>query len=180
METPLEHILSNFYKQEMITYLAEHPEDFQEAIALAVSNKQPYSWRAAWLLWSCLEKNDERIKDHIPAIISAIKSLPDGHQRELMKILQLMELDEESEGILFDLCANIWEKVNKQPSGRYNAFITMVKIAGKYPELLNDLGFLTQSQYLETLSPGVKRGIDKLLKKINFIYSPGDLESPGE
>ena len=170
MVTPLEHILSNFYKKEMLFYMAEHPEDFQEAISLAVSNKQPYSWRAAWLLWSCMEENDERIRVQIPAIISAIKTLPDGQQRELMKILQLMELDEESEGILFDLCANIWEKVNKQPSVRYNAFITMVKIAGKYPELLNDLQFLAQQQYLETLSPGVKRGIERLLKKVDQVH----------
>jgi hypothetical protein len=166
METPLEQILSNFYKKEMIMYVAEHPDDFQEAISLAVSNKQPYSWRSAWLLWSCMEKDDPRIREHIPAIISAIKSLPDGHQRELMKILQLMELEEEHEGVLFDICASIWEKIHKQPSVRYNAFITMVKIAEKYPELLNDLGFLAQTQYLETLSPGVKRGIYKMLEKI--------------
>lgn len=166
METSLEYILGNFHKPEMVNYLAEHPDDFQEAIALAISDKQPYSWRAAWLLWSCMEKDDPRIREHIPAIISAIKSLPDGHQRELMKILQLMELEEEHEGVLFDICASIWEKILKKPSVRYNAFITMVKIAEKYPELLNDLGFLAQTQYLETLSPGVKRGIYKMLEKI--------------
>lgn len=143
--------------------MAGHPENWDEAIALAVSEKHPYAWRAAWLLWSCIEKNDIRIRKHIPEIVSVLKSVPDGQKRELLKILQLMELDEETEGILFDVCATIWEKVNKQPSVRYHAFLTMVMIAKKYPGLLNDLGFLAQTQYVETLSPGVRRGVEKLL-----------------
>jgi hypothetical protein len=36
----------------LISYLSAHPEYFEEAITLAISDKQPYSWRAAWLLWS--------------------------------------------------------------------------------------------------------------------------------
>lgn len=163
MKTPLEHILDSFYKREMVEFMAGHPEEFNNAIELAISEKQPYAWRAAWLLWSCMEKNDARIKDHIPAIVSVIKNRPDGQQRELLKILQLMELDEEMEGLLFETCVSVWEKVHKQPSVRYYAFISIVKIAGKYPELFNDLVFLTQSEYLETLSPGIRRGIEKLL-----------------
>lgn len=63
-ETKLEYILTNSYKAEMITYLKTHPEDFREAIKLAISDKQPYSWRASWLLWSCMDKNDLRIRKY--------------------------------------------------------------------------------------------------------------------
>lgn len=56
VETKLEHILTNSYKADMISYLKSHPEDFDEAIKLAIADKQPYSWRAAWLLWSCMKK----------------------------------------------------------------------------------------------------------------------------
>ncbi|MBW6499225.1 MAG: hypothetical protein K0B09_12600 [Bacteroidales bacterium] len=42
METPLEHILSNFHRQEILSYMAEYPENFQEANAMALSNKQPF------------------------------------------------------------------------------------------------------------------------------------------
>jgi hypothetical protein len=38
-----------------------HPEYFEEAIELAVSNKQPYGRQAAGLLWSRTDKNDRRI-----------------------------------------------------------------------------------------------------------------------
>ncbi|MCK5103860.1 MAG: hypothetical protein KAR17_13645, partial [Cyclobacteriaceae bacterium] len=92
METTLEHILTNSYKADMISYLESHPDDFEEAIRLAISDKQPYSWRAAWLLWSCMDKNDQRIKSYIKDIINTLTSKNDDQQRELFIILQQMEL----------------------------------------------------------------------------------------
>ena len=58
METALEKTLTSCYKHEMISFMENHPEAFDEAIQLTVSDKQPYSWRAAWLLLSCIEEND--------------------------------------------------------------------------------------------------------------------------
>ncbi len=165
METALEQVLTTFYKTGMISYLAEHPEDFEEAIQLAISNKQPYSWRAAWLLWSYMEKNDPRIKKHINSIINSIPSKKDGHQRELIKILQQMELDDEQEGFLFDACITLWEKISKKPSVRYVAFNTIVSLAKKYPDLSHELVFLTQDHYLDALSPGVKNAVQRMIRE---------------
>src|SRR5215204_2852201 len=113
----------------MISYLKSHPEDFEEAIKLAISDKQPYSWRAAWLLWSCMDKNDKRVRKYIKNIIAAIPTKKDNQQRELLMILLRMELNENSEGQLFDICMKIWEKVEKNPSLRYNAFKLLVSIS---------------------------------------------------
>jgi len=41
METTLEWTLTNSYKADMISYLQIHPEDFDEAVKLAISDKQP-------------------------------------------------------------------------------------------------------------------------------------------
>lgn len=40
MGTALEHIITNFYKADMISYLESHPEDFEEVIRLAMTDKQ--------------------------------------------------------------------------------------------------------------------------------------------
>jgi hypothetical protein len=50
METAFEKILTNSDRPEMESYVIAHPESFAEAIKLAIADKQPYSWRAAWLL----------------------------------------------------------------------------------------------------------------------------------
>jgi hypothetical protein len=166
METPLEHTLTSFYKEGMIRYMAEHPEDFDEAVRLALSDKQPYSWRAAWLLWSCMEPNDKRMRSYLDEAMQVIPSLKAGHQRELLKILSVMVLDEEQEGRMFALCMDIWEQVQKAPSVRGNAFMIIVRMAGKYPELMNEIRLLTQEQYMETLSPGIRHSIQLMMAKL--------------
>ena len=151
----------------MISYMAKHPEHFEEAIELAISDKQPYSWRAAYVLWSVIQENDKRIHKHIKKIVSAIKNKSDGHQRELLKILLMMELDEKYEGVLFDLCMDIWEQISKAPSVRINALRLIIKIADKHPELRQEISFLTQDHYLESLSPGARHSALKLMNEVN-------------
>lgn len=167
METALEKVLTSLFKTDMISYMASHPEDFEEAIKLAVSNKQPYSWRAAWLLWSCMEENDKRIKSHIKEIIESLKTKEDGHQRELLKILMRMKLNDEQEGFLFNFCLTLWEKTTNKPSMRYTAFQFILKMAKKYPDLSNEFTFLTQNHFLDSLSPGAKKSISRLIKEYN-------------
>jgi hypothetical protein len=165
METALEHILTSCYKTEMISYMAAHPEDFNEAIKLALSDKPPYSWRAAWLLWSCMENNDQRIQGYCKIIIDKLSSCNDNQMRELLKILLNMEVNEEFEGLLFNICVSVWEKINKKPSIRFNAFRMIIKIAKKYPDLTQEIVFLTQNQFMDTLSPGAKKSIVKMIKE---------------
>ena len=149
----------------MVAFLKSHPEYFEEAVQLAISNKQPYSWRSAFLLSACIEENDIRIQKHIKTIVNCIPEKKDGHQRELLKILYKMKISEKYEGRVFDICMNLWEQINKSPSIRITAFNFIVKISEKYPELLNEISFLTQDHYLESLSPGIKRSIERTMKE---------------
>jgi hypothetical protein len=164
--TPLEICLTHNYKDGMIAFLRAHPACWEEAIKLAITNKQPYSWRAAWLLWSCLEMNDTRIQPHIQSLIDALKDKKDGHQRELLKILIVMELTEYQESSLLDFCIHLWKDIQKTPSVRYTAFRFMYTIALKYPELINEIKLYTEKKYVETLSPGVRKSINKLIQTL--------------
>ena len=166
METVLEHILTSSYKKEIILFMASNSEYFEEAIELAISDKQPYNWRAAWLLWSCIEQDDKRIQGYIQKIISTIATRKDDHQRELLKILLQMELNEEQDGHLFTVCLRVWEKISKKPSVRFTAFKFLAKLAKKYPGLSGEIVFFTQDQYLNSLSPVVKKSINKMIKGI--------------
>ncbi len=163
METKLEHILTHSYKADLISYMKSHPEDFNKLIKLSIADKQPYSWRAAWLLWSCMDKNDPRIHRHVKKIIDTLPTKCDDQLRELLIILQLMELNDDYEGMLFDICVNIWEKIGKKPSVRYNAFKLIVKIAKNHPDLSKEINFMTESHYMDSLSDTVKKSIFKMI-----------------
>ncbi len=168
METALEHILTNTYKDHMIRWMDAHPEAFDEALKLAVSDKPRYSWRAAWLLWSCMEKNDPRVQPFIQDIISSLHTKNDDHQRELLKILLFMELSEEHEGVLFDVCTALWEKIHKKPSVRFNALKMILKITKNHPDLYSEIKFLLQDQYLDSLSSAARKSIIRMTKEIIY------------
>jgi len=166
MESQLKSKLLSFYKEEMVAFLKSQPEHFNEAIELAISDDQPFSWRSAFLLSSCMEDNDTRVKKYIKPILACIKSKNDGHQRELLKILYRMQLTNKSEGIVFDICVRLWEQISKDPSVRMTAIKFILKIAKEHRELLNEITPLMQDQYLELLSPGIKKSIRKMIKGI--------------
>ena len=136
-----------------------------KTIKLSLTDKHPYSWRAAWLLWSCMEENDPRVQPYISDMIGILTGRNDDHLRELLIILRKMEIPEESEGMLFDRCAKVWEKIGKKPALRLNAFKLLVNIAGKHPELQKELIFLTQPHYIGSLSPAAHKSIALLMKK---------------
>jgi len=166
MKTQLKSKLLGSYKEEMVAFLKSQPEYFNEAIKLAISDDQPFAWRSAFYLSSCMDDNDARIKKHIKPILACIKSKKDGHQRELLKILNRMQLTDKSEGIVFDICIRLWKQIGKDPSIRITALKFIFKIAKQHPELLNEITPLMQNHYLELLSPGVKRSVNRMINEI--------------
>lgn len=162
MLTKMEEILLKFYKEQMILYVKNNPESVKELIKLSIEDKQPFSWRGAWLLWSCIEKNDIRVRKEINKIIKAIHNKKDGHQRELIKILSKMELTEKQESYIYDISMNILKDIKKNPSVRFIALKFMIEIIKKYPEINNELEFLYQEHFLNTFSPGIRNAILKL------------------
>ena len=166
MTSQLKSKLISSYKEEMVAFLLSQPEHFNEAIELAISDDQPFAWRSAFLLSSCMEDNDTRVKKYIQPILTCIKSKNDGHQRELLKILYKMQLTDKSEGIVFDICIRLWEQISKDPSVRITALKFIFKIAKQHPELLNEITPLMQNHYLELLSPGAKRSVNRMIKEI--------------
>jgi hypothetical protein len=163
METAFEYLLTHTYKTDLTVHMSSHPGDFAELLQLALANKQPYSWRAAWLLWSCMEKNDPRLRKHVGSMVAALAERPDNQIRELLMILQKMEIPERYQGRLFDQCINIWGAVGKQPSVRCNAFKMLHAIVERHPELRKEITFLTEPRYMDSLSPGVRHSIRKLM-----------------
>lgn len=162
MLSKIEEILLKFYKEQMIVYVNNNPDSLNELLKLAISDKQPFAWRAAWLLWSCIDKNDFRIQKDINKIIKSLKNKKDGHQRELLKILSVMKLTEKQECIICDISIDIIKDISKNPSVRFTALKFIIEIIKKYPELKNELAFLKEEHFINSFSPGIRNSIIKL------------------
>ena len=90
-------------------------------------------------------------------IIDILPERQDSQQRELLMVLQRMELDSKHEGQLFDSCTKIWGNINKNPSLRFHAFKIMVAISKKYPDLSSEIKLLTEAYYTDNLTNNVKK-----------------------
>lgn len=166
MTTPLEEILLTAYAKEMEEYLSEHPEDFQEAVELATCNQPRCSWRAAWLIGNCMSKDDERVRPSLDRLISAMPEKPDGHWRELMKIVSKMQLNDGQEGLVFDMAMRQWCDLEKTPSVRWKAFQFIAESVEKYPELAKEVSLLLSPETINPLSPGIRRSVSKRSRQI--------------
>ncbi len=167
MVTEFERILVSSYKNEMIIYLENNPEAFDEAIKLAVSDKPLFSRRAAWLLWSFIENNDPRIDKHIDTFVNALTGRDEDHQREILKILMKTTLPEEHEVKLLNHSITLWQRVDNKASVRFNAFKMITKITRKHPELIGEIMNLTDQRYLDTLSAGARKSILGMYNSLN-------------
>ncbi|MDW3193365.1 MAG: hypothetical protein R8G66_13415 [Cytophagales bacterium] len=153
-----------FDREPIIAHLKEHQETRKHFLEITLLRNE-YAWRAAWLLKGAVSKQDN-YDDFIDRAIKLLPDLPDGHQREILKLLENMSVNESMEGPLFDVCMSIWESPGKIPSTRMTAFLFILETVKKYPELKTELDHLTQDHYMESLSPGVKRVLEKRIQKL--------------
>jgi len=165
-ETILEMLSARYSSTKFETIVNQGEGIFNEIMELALQNHIPASWRAAFICHHQTSPNDPLLLPFLSRIIDAIPSKKDGHQRELLRLLLKMDINEDLEGKLFDVCVTIWESVEKSPSVRIIAFRIIVRIGLKHPEMKNEISFLTQSHYIESLSPGIKRSLEKEIEKM--------------
>lgn len=169
MKTPKDTILNLFQtvrnKDGLLDFVYKNPKSFEVLLQLSLE-ETPEAWRAAWLVGHTMKINDPRLISTADAFINTLKKVKEGHQRQLIIILLNMNLNEEQEGKLFDICLSIWEQINCIPSTRVTALKFILKTVKKFPELKEEVKLWTQDMYLETLSPGIKNSV---LKKINKL-----------
>lgn len=161
----IDHLNIRQPKSAWMALMKAHPEFFGEALEIAISDKNPEGWRAAWLVYENMHRNDQRIQHLLTDLIRSLGVKKSGHQRELLKILSNMNLEEEHEGVLFDTCLTIWEDLSKQSSARITAFRQLVRIAWNHPELKTELKHFVDDNYTSTLTPGIKHSLERLLRK---------------
>jgi hypothetical protein len=152
-------------KQHWLKEIQNNPEYQDQLFSIATGTLKPQAWRATWLIRQALPKEKLRLLIKPDAVIGVVSKREEGHQRELLKLIEPLPLTEEQESSLFDTCLSIWEEIAKTPSVRITAFKTMLNIAKKYPELKNELSFLVQDHYTESLSPGIKASLEKTIRQ---------------
>jgi hypothetical protein len=157
--------ISQAHKEELLDYMAKHPESFSEAIEMMMSGDPKIAWRAAGLIVDLMEDNDIRLRPYIHPILRKLPTGNASEQREWLRLLLHMDIPENMEGQLVDECIRIWIATEKRPGLRYYALKNLIRIAHGYPDLKPELKSLTEAHFLDKLSPGVRRSIERLVRE---------------
>ncbi len=112
-----------------------------------------------------MKKNDPRVEDYLFEIVNLLPEKKDGHQRELIKILLHMSLDDEEENVVYDFCLKAWKNADHQPSLRHISLRFILDVAKKRGDRREEILELSAPQYLNTLSQGVERSVKKWFDK---------------
>ena len=148
----------------MVAFMDSHPEMLPDLISLAVANEK-LSPRAAWLLSNCILDRDARLDSRKREILRSLKEKTGGHQRDLVRVLSKLNLDDVEEGLFFEHCVQLWSDPGNLPSVRHVSMRALMQMSTKYPELYNEVDKLLSDKYLGTLSPGLRRSILRLKKE---------------
>ena len=158
-------------KEMLIGYLKKNPQLKDYTIRLSLENQHPASWKACWVLQVTSAVNDPDLIPYLDSMIQSLEGKTDGHQRELLKLIQRLPWNEDQEGLLYEACMEIAGSLHKSPSVRLTAFRLLSSLVVKYPELWHEVQTILSEDYLENISPGIrnsfKNEISILRKKIN-------------
>lgn len=140
-------------------------EDLDSTVTFITSSNNR-AWKATWLLNQAIKTENIRLDNYVKKICHAIKDKPSNHKRELLRILETIQLNENNEGLVFDVSISCWEDLRAQSSCRMVGFRLALKIAKKHRELIQEVRALADDRFLTGLSPGIKHSVLLQLESI--------------
>lgn len=166
MKQSLTQVLSTYFKEELVEFIENNQNRFDELVALSLQNNPPHSSRAAWLLSKCVSERDKRIKKYIPKFVEMLDIVSDGQQRGLINVLVKTNNYDKFSGVFFNSCVQIWSNAKKIPSTRICALKLLIQVAEKHPELCQEIKLLTQKNDLNSLSPGIAKSVGRIVSDL--------------
>lgn len=167
MENTIEAVLTTCTKAAMIDWLSHHPESLEGTIRLALSDEARLARRAAWLLWSCADAAPQSVQPFVKDIVASVTGKSVDHQRELIKVLLPLILDEHDEVLLFEIGLHLWKMIGANPSVRLTALKLMIKISQNHAGLSSEIRFFTLEPYYYGLSVPALKAVKKLIHGLN-------------
>jgi hypothetical protein len=146
---------------------------FNEMFDLAMRDEYPLSMRAARIISLCAERYVDLVQPHISAMINSLQQIKvEGVKRGFLKIFaeSPVMLNEDETGLLTDMAFNYLSNQQEAIAVRYYCIDILLKVAGQYPEIGNELSSVLNSLPDDSAS-GLKAKCTqalKVLKRINI------------
>lgn len=155
------NLTERIHKESLLEKIRSEKQNLDLLLRWSLLNEQPLGWRSTWLLRQIIKKKDPIIQPHVSTVLELFSSFNESQKREWLKTLENQIINEDEEGILFDLCISEWKNVHNHPALRASAINMIFELLKKYPELKSELNHLMTTEYIASLSPGIQRSVLK-------------------
>ncbi len=164
-----EELLAAFSKSNTVRVAGMIGNDldrFNTLVSLVLKADGMIAARAAWVMRHCYDAHPWLVEKHIPFMIKRLSHPAcDGVKRNILAILQAVEIPKVLEGILADQCFKMLNDASEPVAIKVFSMNVIFNLVLKYTDLKAELEYAIQTQ-LPYGSTGFKNRGEKILRHL--------------
>ena len=143
----------------------QKPELYEEVVEIVISNEEPHSRRAIWVMDICDEENPGFAEPYLGRLIDNLETFKhDGLRRHSLRMLSRYRIPDEKIVQVMDFCFDSL-KMNQAAAIKVHAMSILHSISQRVPEIRYELATAVELSIQEGTA-GVKNRGGRLLKQI--------------
>lgn len=151
----------------LVRQLENSPEDLKILMALAMEDKHPKSWRAAYIAEKINDNHPELIAPFIPEFIYQLKEEKStSKKRHYLKLISLHGFHRKHHSFLVDYCLKCFTSASEPVANRVHAMQILFNISEKETDLKFELLSIIEHEMELHVTPGILARGKKLKKKL--------------
>ncbi|MGE7775769.1 hypothetical protein ACQKLP_13655 [Chitinophaga sp. NPDC101104] len=159
--------------EAVAAYIGKSEARLNELIGLFLYDEYRVVQRAAWPLRLVAEKYPRLVEPHLEAMVRRMDDagIPVSVKRNVVGILQYVEVPERLHGPVMDVCFRLLEDVEETVAVRAFSMTVLANLAVTYPEIKNEIVLLIEDQLREGATPGF---VSRAKKTLQALSKPGN------
>lgn len=130
-------------------WIGKSQKRFDQLIHLLLTDEYRVAQRAAMPLTYCVDLHPQLIQKHISRIVRLMQQ-PGIHtavKRNILRILQTIELPEQIHGELMDACFHYMESMNEPAAVKAFSITILHRLSSIYPEIIPEIKLILEDRW---------------------------------
>lgn len=135
--------------QKIIDWVGHSQERFDALVQLFLGDEYRVTQRAAWPLSYIAIEHPSLAKKHLPVFIKLLGNpkLHKAVRRNVVRLLQFVEIPEELHGELMNYCFDFIADVNEAAAVKAFSLTILEKLSKQYPEIQSEIKTIVQERW---------------------------------
>ncbi|MCB9063802.1 MAG: hypothetical protein H6551_01515 [Chitinophagales bacterium] len=148
-------------------WVAHDDKKFRQLLKLFLDDEYRIVQRAAHALGKVVDINPEAIQPHIVTLVKKLSEpdVPVAIKRNIVRVLQYIDIPEEYHGALMNVCFNLLADVNEAIAVRVFSMTILDHLSKHYPEIKQELYSILEDQMELGCTAAFRSRAKKILKK---------------